>query len=829
MKFQSSFKKVFIVFVACILISGVAFGAKKNKPKQKVKKGAVVQMVSGTLVEWKDVKKVSLDKLTSMRKMKPIMNFENPRKLKKQRKPDRDPVAQTTFKGKKRKDLDKESMAMTASTDYPGMYQSANGAGWPPDTNGDVGNTYFIQTVNTSIGIYNKSTGALVSATTFDAFFPSAVGAPCDNDNNGDPIVLFDRYNQRWFILDFSWTGSGGGASYYSIAASQTSDPTGAWYTYCFQADSTLMNDYPKCGVWHDGIYITANMFAWGGSYQHTKVWAIKTPSLYTGTLTSQSLTDSGAQAFSIMPATAKSPTGPVSTSPIFMFSMDASEFGGGSKDALYMWKYNVDWNNSSNTTWTGPTEMVTASFGLVSTRVPQSGTSQTLDSLYGRLMNPGNYWNYGTHESVFLSHVAEYSSRRAMRWYEIRIDGSDNPSIYQQGTYSPDTTHRWMGSVAADKNGNIAMGYSASSSSMFPAVRYCGRLSTDPINTMGQGELTMEAGGGHQTSYTRWGDYSSIFIDPSDDETFWFTTQYYTASGTNWRTRFGSFKITGGGTPPGDLADAMDYASTFTTTCGDDGFSVVTDVTHDGTDAAQSNDIGDNETSCMQTTVTLSQTSDISFWWKVSSESGYDYLRFYIDGVEQSGAIAGTVDWTQKTYTKSAGTYTLKWEFDKDYSVSSGSDCGWVDQLTVTAGAITYCAASGNNQNYEWIARVQVGGIDNSTGAGSGYSDFTSTSTNITRGNSVSVTLTPGFASSSYTEYWKVFIDYNQDGDFSDSGEEVFSSSGSSTVSGSFTVASGALTGNTRMRVVMDYNSPAEACGTFTYGEVEDYTVNIQ
>jgi hypothetical protein len=144
-----------------------------------------------------------------------------------------------------------------------------------------------------------------------------------------------------------------------------------------------------------------------------------------------------------------------------------------------------------------------------------------------------------------------------------------------------------------------------------------------------------------------------------------------------------------------------------------------------------------------------------------------------------------------------------------------------------VTVPTITYCTSSGNDYSYEWISNVQVGLLNNSSGA-SGYSDFTSITTNLTAGNSVNVTLTPDFSSSTYTEYWKIWIDYNQDGDFSDSGEEVFSGSGSSVVTGSFTVPSSA-SGTTRMRITMNYNSSVSPCGTFTYGEVEDYTVNIQ
>ncbi len=683
---------MFILLAVGLIFNGIGFAQKKDANKPKIKKGAVVQVAGGTLVEWSKLPKIAFMP-GQKRRMKPIMNFKNPKKLKRNHKDSTpDPVVQKDFKAGK--GLSRDAMALTAGTDFAGMNLTANGAGWPPDTNGDVGPTYFIQTVNTSIGIYNKSTGSLVSATTFDAFFPSGVGAPCDNDNNGDPIVLYDRYNQRWFILDFSWSGSSG-PSYYSIAASQTSNPTGSWWTYCFQADSTLMNDYPKCGVWHDGIYITANMFVFSGSYQHTKIWAVKTPDLYTGTLTSQSVTDSGSQAFSIMPATAKSPTGPPSSAPNYMYAMDASEFGGGAKDALYVWKYNVNWSTPASTTWTGPTEMVTAAFGLVATGAPQQGTSNTLDTLYGRLMNPANYWNFGTHESIVLSHLAETSSRRAMRWYEIRISGG-NSSIYQQGTYSPDSTHRWMGSVAINKNGDIGMGYSASSSSMYPAIRYTGRKSTDALGTMPQGENTMVSGGGHQTSYTRWGDYSSIFVDPSDDETFWYTQEYYTSSGTNWQTRIGSFKITGGDPPAScDFDDAVDNAALTLTTSGDADWDCDTVTYYNDGDSAVSGTITHNQDSSLQFTHTFGSDECVEFYWKVSSESSYDYLRVYVDGALQD-SISGEVGWVQKSVSVSSGSHTIKFTYDKDGSVSSGSDSGWIDQVEIVS-----CGGGGGWSGY--------------------------------------------------------------------------------------------------------------------------------
>jgi hypothetical protein len=521
-------KRILVVMLMVILVPALVFSA--DTPK--VKKGAEMMTVSGKTRSWKDMKKISADEMFSSRKMKPVMNFQNPKKIKKVNTK-KDPVVQEGS-------LDQQSLAMPSTiTDFNGMNLSSNGAGWPPDTNGDVGPTYFVQTVNTSIGIYNKSTGALVSATTFDSFFGGST--PCDADNNGDPIVLYDWYAQRWFILDFAWSGTSNG-SYYSVAVSKTSDPTGDWWQYCLQADATLMNDYPKCGIWHDGIYTTANMFSFQTSaFQHAKVWAFKKPDIYNGTLTVQSLIDTSDQAWSLLPTNAKGTTAPVG--PNYMYSIDADEYGGGSIDALYVWKMAVDWTNSNNTTWTGHSTMNVAAYGLTASRIPQAGTSTTLDSLYGRLMYPANYRNFGTHESVYLCHVAEHNSTRQMRWYEVRINNGTS-SIYQQGTYAPDATHRWMGAIAGDKNGNIAMGYSASSTSIVPAIRYCGRLSTDALGTMGQGEATMIQGTGYQTSYTRWGDYSSMTVDPDDDETFWYTTEYYASNGTNWQTRIGSFKM---------------------------------------------------------------------------------------------------------------------------------------------------------------------------------------------------------------------------------------------------------------------------------------------
>jgi hypothetical protein len=536
-------KRVVMFLIVFLIIPGlVAFSGEQKK----IKKGAEQTMVSGSLVQWKHIEKVDFRTSPEKRHMKAIMNFVNPKKLvKKSNVPD--PVVQTGFNGRDSK-VAKGTLAMpTPSISFAGMNLSANGAGWPPDPNGDVGLNYYIQVVNTSIGIYNKSTGAVVSTTTFDSFFPSAVGSPCDNYNNGDPIVHFDPYSQRWILYDFAWSGSGDG-SYFSIAASQTSDPTGAWWTYCYHADNTLVNDYPKSGIWNDGIYMTANMFTFAGSFQHAKVWAFKKPDIYNGTLVVQSITDSAWEAWSILPANAKGSTAPPSGAPNYMYALDADEYGSPGIDAIYWWRFYVDWTTPANTVWDGSYAMNVAAYTLTASEVPQPGTSNTLDSLFGRLMYPANYRNFGSYASVYLNHVCDVSGVKAERWYEIRIN-SGTSSIYQQSSYSPDSNHRWMGSIAGDKNGNMALGYSVSSSSVYPSIRYAGRLATDTLNQLSQGEASLIAGSGSQTTYDRWGDYTSMTIDPVDDETFWYTNEYYTSTGTNWQTRIGAFKFSS--TPP--------------------------------------------------------------------------------------------------------------------------------------------------------------------------------------------------------------------------------------------------------------------------------------
>src|SRR5207237_7950032 len=205
-----------------------------------------------------------------------------------------------------------------------------------------------------------------------------------------------------------------------------------------------------------------------------------------------------------------------------------------------------------TNPTFTGPTALTVASYteacGVSGTCVPQAGTTQRLDSLSDRLMYRLAYRNFGDHESLVVNHSVTAGSSVGVRWYEIRSPNA-TPTVFQQGTYAPDSTFRWMGSIAMDQSGDIAVGYSASSGSINPAVRYTGRVPGDPLGTLESENSIIEGAGSQTGGLNRWGDYSSMSIDPADDCTFWYTSEYLAASGSfHWHPRNRAFRVTSRG-----------------------------------------------------------------------------------------------------------------------------------------------------------------------------------------------------------------------------------------------------------------------------------------
>ena len=410
----------------------------------------------------------------------------------------------------------------------------------PPDTNGAVGATQYVQLVNTAFAVFDKATKQVVYGPVQTNTLWSGFGGPCENDNDGDGVVVYDKAAGRWIITQFAVTA----APYYQcVAVSATSDATGAYYRYAFNYGS-VFPDYPKLGVWPDAYYITFNMFS-GNSFSGAKLCAYDRNAMLNGQAATEQCFQLSSSYGSVLPADLDGATAPPAGAPNYLMNFGVNK--------LNLWKFHVDWSNSANSTLSGPAAIPVASFSAAcsgGTCIPQSGTRQKLDSLADRLMFRLAYRNFGDHESLVVSHSVKVGTSKqnpytGVRWYEIRSPGG-TPAVYQQSTYSPDTTYRWLGSVAMDKQGNMAMGYSASSSTLHPAIRYTGRLATDALSTM-QAEASMVEGTGSQSgnNLSRWGDYSAMTVDPVDDCTFWYTNEYLKTTGSfNWNTRLASFKF---------------------------------------------------------------------------------------------------------------------------------------------------------------------------------------------------------------------------------------------------------------------------------------------
>ena len=421
----------------------------------------------------------------------------------------------------------------------------------PPDPNGEVGASQYVQMVNEGYQVFNKATGASVLGPASISSLWSGFGGVCQTSGNGDPIVLYDQLANRWLISQFAGSSV---PTDECIAISTTSDATGSYYRYAFHLGSNFF-DYPHLGVWPDGYYMSMNVFnSSGTSFLGPQPFAFDRTKMLSG-----------------QPATFVAPVGPLggSASPFLPADLDGSilppagapeTFVSFPQSGRYnVYHFHVDFTTPTNSTWTTFATPTAAGFTSLcpTTRacVPQSGvtSSNYLDGIGDRLMFRLPYRNFGDHESVVGNFTVKANNVAGIRWFELRNVTSGPVTVYQESTFQPDTTWRWMGSIAMDRQGNIALAYSASSSAIHPQMRYTGRLATDPLNSMTLGEGTIIAPGGSQSgSGNRWGDYSALTIDPVDDSTFWYTNEYYTTTTSfNWRTRIANFPLTTGTPTP--------------------------------------------------------------------------------------------------------------------------------------------------------------------------------------------------------------------------------------------------------------------------------------
>lgn len=431
---------------------------------------------------------------------------------------------------------------------FEGM-QQPNGY-YPPDTNGDVGPREYVQIVNTSFAVYAKD-GTLLYGPANNNTLWGGFGGDCQNQNDGDPIVQYDQLADRWLISQFAVSGA---TNLECVAVSVTSDPLGAYYRYAFDYGD-LFPDYPKIGVWPDGYYVTYNVFDDDG-FVGVKVCSLERRAMLVGAPASQQCADL-AEAFSLLPADVDGPTPPPVGAPNYVVGLNWSD-----NDKLTQYKFHVDWDNPADSTFSAPIDIPVAPFTPACTGVfrgrcvPQPGTAVLLESLGNRTMYRLAYRNFGDHESLVTNQTVAVdnnpglSSQLGIRWYEIRSPGAATPVLHQEGTsVSPSSGEfRWMASMAMDKQGNIGMGYSSSSTTLFPSINYIGRLASDPLGIMVFDEGTIQVGAGSQTGASaRWGDYTGTNVDPVDDCTFWHTNQYLKeTSERNWSTRIASFALPG-------------------------------------------------------------------------------------------------------------------------------------------------------------------------------------------------------------------------------------------------------------------------------------------
>jgi hypothetical protein len=487
------------------------------------------------------------------------------------------PVLQSTF----------EPLSATAGLKFNGVVN-----GIPPDANIAVGPNHIVQWVNFIFSVWNKSGSLFAGYPKAGNSLWTALGGPCAADNDGDPIVQYDRLADRWVMTQFA-NVSAGPPYYQCIAVSTSGDPTATYNLYSYSFTPNFI-DYPKLGVWPTGYFMSFNLFSNpnGGSFQGVQVCAFdRSQMLIGGAATAICYLVTGGQ-FTLLPSDLDGAVPPAANSP----NVYITDAGG---QALQLFAFTPNFSNPNASTFTGPTSLGIGESRVCSnshtTCIPQPGTTQKLDALDDRLMYRNAYRRFDTYDSLVVAQTVAANGGAGVAWFEIRSPAV-SPTLFQNGTYAPDSSYRWMGSIATDFAGDMGLGYNLSNgTSIYPGIAYTGRLVTDPLNTM-QSESVLISGQGAQTNINRWGDYSAMRIDPTDDCTFWFTSEYVPAP-SSLGTEIGSFRFPSCPSvfrPTQDANDAGCFsASSFTIPLAYDPSGVATFSTLSARSGAVGNKVG--------------------------------------------------------------------------------------------------------------------------------------------------------------------------------------------------------------------------------------------
>ena len=629
----------------------------------------------------------------------------------------------------------------TTSTNFGGI--GANGSA-PPDNDGAIGPTQYVELVNQQFEVFNKSGSVVLSARNTNTLW-SGFGGGCQANNDGDGTVLWDPLAQRWVLQQFSVSTT----PYLDcVAISTTSDATGTWNRYSFQFSS--FPDYPKMGVWPDAYYASFNLFnAAGTQGLGAELCAFNRAAMLTGTAaTAQCVMATTSGESTSLPATIDGTTAPPAGEPEWFVALSPT-----TANALAYWKFHVDWTTPANTNLSVQATLPVSAFSQAcggGTCIPQSGTSQQLDSLGDRLMFRLAYRNFGDHEAMVVNHSVTTGSSVGERWYELRPNGS-SLSVFQQGTYAPDATYRWMGSIALDQSGDMALGFSASSSALHPGIRYTGRLASDPAGQMPQGESTIITGAGSQgsvlQSLSRWGDYTEMTVDPVDQCTFWYVNQYEAANGTfNWSTQIGSFKFPScGGTVTNDFSMAANPTSV-TVTQGATGTSTISTATTSGSAQSVSFSASGLPTgataSFNPTSVTAGASSTLTITTSATTPTGTSTIT--ITGTGTNATHSTTVN------------LTVNAPAANDFSIGASPTSVSVNQGNSGTSTISTAVTSGSAQNIALSASGLPTGataaFNPSSVTAGGSSTLTLSTAATTPAGTYAVTVTATGASATHT-----------------------------------------------------------------------------
>jgi hypothetical protein len=686
---------------------------------------------------------------------------------------------------------------------------------YPPDANGAAGPLYYMQTINCVYAIYDKATGSIEAGpTNMNQLFSGVTGSEC---NDGDPLVLFDEQANRWLAVEFSLCGN---TDRMLVAVSQTSDPTGSWHKYSFDVDD--MPDYEKFGVWQDGYYMGTNNGSGKDIYVFERSQMLNggtarfvgfnnpwRPTTLDGIMTVPPVDNDGAFA----------PAG----EPALFITINDDAIGGYS-DQLWIYELDVDWLTLSNSTFNRVQQIdvppFDSNFGNSWDNIRQPATSRKLDAIPSMIMNRPQYRNFGSYETIVCCHTVDLDAtdHAGIRWYELRRN-SGEWSIRQTGTYGPDQHSRWMGSVSMNGNNEIGLAYSVSSTSVYPGIRYCGQSSSE--YAAGSGVLDIEeaviqSGSYSQSVFNRWGDYADMSVDPDNDHTFWFTSEYI-GSGDARLTKIASFEF------------SLEAPANLVAQLNDETGAVYLTWIHHGGPAFDHYNIYRG--------LTLIGTTVFPLYYDNLPDYGsyqYQVTAFYTIEGESAPAIA-YVKWGNaqaQVAPEAIEAFVLP---EENTSVIMGlSNVGqlpleYTSSFSAPADASrdakAYCSGLGGCG--EFISNVAYGDVSNPS-ACNGYEDFSSLSYIVAKSGSIEITIQNG-ANIYPEDICGIWIDWNQNESFLDDPPVTVSGSpGPGPYTATITVPDDAKNGMTRLRIRIRRGGALSPCGLAPNGEVEDYSLNV-